>query len=794
MTAETRLAALSVLATLLTASSYGGVFRSGTWLPATTFVAVAGVLGCELARRLRVPRLLVPLGGLVGLTLALTFSFARDLAVLSVLPTPAVLDEARALVQAGLETIRSYAAPVEPDTGVIALTAAGLGLVAVLVDTFAATWRRPALAGLPLLGAYSVPAALAPAGTGWLAFAAGGAGWLALLLSDARDRVGRWGRTLPGSGRTPRETAGPLGAVGRRIGVAALGLAVLVPATLPSLVPAVEGGLLPSGSGPGPGRGNSTVNVVNPILDLGQDLNRPDNRQVIRYRTDDDDPGYLRMVVLDDFSGDVWQPTRLRVPRSQTVIDGFADPPGLASSTATREVVTEISIQALESRWLPLPYPAVRVQDIEGEWLWDESTFNVFPGSEDVSLVEQDYTVESLEVMPSRVDLRGARAPGEALDRYLELPDLPGSIAEAAQEVTDPAASPYDTAVALQAWFRSGAFTYNERAPEGTGLQAIEQFLVDRQGFCVHFASTMAVMARALGIPARVAVGFLPGQQLADDTWVVGTHDAHAWPELYFEGAGWLAFEPTPAVQTGSAPLYTRPFTDPRDGGAGTSSAAPTTTSGAGSAVAPTGRAGVVRPEDRLGGGAAGSAETGPQVSWRAVLIGLAGLLVLLVPATVRAGMGRWRWWRAGDDPAARARAGWRELLDLAADYRLSLPAPATPRRVRGHVQSAAVLRPAAEAALGRLAGAVERVDYAPTVGPVGDLRADVATIRAALHDWAGWRRRLRARWAPASTVRLVHLLGERSADVLDGVDRGLAALRLALRRRFPGWGRRPAG
>ena len=62
----------------------------------------------------------------------------------------------------------------------------------------------------------------------------------------------------------------------------------------------------------------------------------------------------------------------------------------------------------------------------------------------------------------------------------------------------------------------------------------------------MQFASTMAVMARTLGIPARVAVGFAPGEKLAKGGYLVGAHDAHAWPELYFQGVGWVRFEPTP--------------------------------------------------------------------------------------------------------------------------------------------------------------------------------------------------------------------------------------------------------
>ena len=82
---------------------------------------------------------------------------------------------------------------------------------------------------------------------------------------------------------------------------------------------------------------------------------------------------------------------------------------------------------------------------------------------------------------------------------------------------------------------------------DSTGVESVAAFLQQRAGYCVHFASTMAVLARDLGIPARVAVGFTAGEEQKDGSHVVKTHDAHAWPELYFGGVGWVAFEPTPA-------------------------------------------------------------------------------------------------------------------------------------------------------------------------------------------------------------------------------------------------------
>lgn len=134
---------------------------------------------------------------------------------------------------------------------------------------------------------------------------------------------------------------------------------------------------------------------------------------------------------------------------------------------------------------------------------------------------------------------------------------LPDVVAEKAREVTKGADNHYEQAVKLQDWFAvNGGFTYDTQVEVGSGSGAIARFLKDKRGFCVHFSFAMASMARTLGIPARVAVGFTPGTPQADGSMSVGLRDAHAWPELYFEGVGWTRFEPTP--NRGSTPEYTQ--------------------------------------------------------------------------------------------------------------------------------------------------------------------------------------------------------------------------------------------
>jgi transglutaminase-like putative cysteine protease len=138
---------------------------------------------------------------------------------------------------------------------------------------------------------------------------------------------------------------------------------------------------------------------------------------------------------------------------------------------------------------------------------------------------------------------------------YLQLPgDLPKSVAETAKNAAAAATTPYGRAVLLEDYFKTG-FTYSltpEFPPAGTDFVAY--FLEHRTGYCVYYATALAVMARTLGIPSRYVEGF--ATQLADSSkpasslWQATGQTAHAWVELYFKGIGWITFDPTPAGYT----------------------------------------------------------------------------------------------------------------------------------------------------------------------------------------------------------------------------------------------------
>ncbi len=141
--------------------------------------------------------------------------------------------------------------------------------------------------------------------------------------------------------------------------------------------------------------------------------------------------------------------------------------------------------------------------------------------------------------------------------------DLPDVVRSLARQVTAGASTSFDKATVLQKWFREdGGFEYTlvpEEVEESeVGNDELVAFLRDdetgRRGYCEQFAAAMAVMARSLSIPARVAVGFLEPEPIGATTWEYSAHDLHAWVELYFPGVGWVLFDPTPGGRDGRVP------------------------------------------------------------------------------------------------------------------------------------------------------------------------------------------------------------------------------------------------
>ncbi|MGW0733349.1 transglutaminase TgpA family protein [Streptomyces sp. NPDC002851] len=773
MSGSARLALCAMAATLLASCALLPLVDPATWI-----VQAAILLGLQtgagaLARRVPLPRPLTVIVQAVVTLLLLTLVFVSDHAVGGVLPGPEAFESFGVLFESGAMDVGKYAIPAPLSQGIRLMLVGGVLVIGLAVDALAVTFRSAAPAGLPLLALYSVAAGLSQGGAGWVWFLAAAGGYLLLLLAEGRDRLSQWGRIFGGgSGRTagpgglsavPAGSAGAIAPVrtGRRIGVLALGIALVVPAALPSL----DGGLLDNAARRGGTDPGGTISAVNPLVSLQNSLNQPEDREVLSYRTsaEQTEDLYLRIVSLDQFDGTAWKPAERRI---FDVPSRLPSPPGLTPDVRTTEVQTNISAAGWYAQdWLPMPYPATEVE-IDGRWRY-EPEGRTLVGDGGQTTRGKQYQVKSLIVQPTREQLASAPAPRRSMLRdYGGVPDsLPQDVSATARRVTKGAANDYERAVKLQDWFSSeGGFTYDTEVRAGSGAAAISRFLKEKQGFCVHFAFSMAAMARTLDIPSRVAVGFTPGAPGSGGTMSVGLRDAHAWPELYFEGVGWTRFEPTPS--RGTTPEYTRPEIPTDSSG---ESVAPVPSASAEPSTAPSaspsescpdqmrrsGECGGTSPQGGTGGG-----DDGPPIG-TIVSVGLAALGVLLVPLLPLLWRTRTRSVRLGaagrtaGDVTARTLAAWRELTDTAWDLGIRPDDSRTPRRTAERIVRLGRLDPAAADSVHRVATAVEQVLYAPSPRPTPGLAEDVRRVRAGLRAQAGRSTRLRALLAPRSAVRV---------------------------------------
>jgi len=810
-----RLTVTAALASAAASTALVPLLSGGKWfwggIGAIIIVAAVGTATRHRALR-ALPALVCLLCALVALMLYLNVLYSASSSFLGLFPTDASLVQLWRSALQGLRDTRTLAPPVPGHPGLELLATAGIGLVAAVTDLVAVRLRRCALAGLPLLVLFSVPIA-ANAGRSAVEnvvlFCLGMAGYLALLSADGRERLRLWGRLVTPWNAHSDEPAEELGsgpsthalaASGRRIGLTAVVIAMFAPLLIPGLhahkiFPGPGDGF----GGPGDGKG-AGAGIVNPLIQMTADLREAKPSVVLKYHTTDttQDPPYLQVFVLGNLTTTNWtlSPGIKGVP----LAGGGGLPPVPALTGKWPTVQTKVRIQpgvTATQSFLPLPYPARQVS-ISGGWQADPGTLMVYSTSAPLSGL--DYTVTSDLVVPLRSRLASSPAGAGDMGAYLTVPQSFRSLTSLAKKITKGATTPYEKAGDLQSWFTSGKFKYSLEVTEPSGAAGLSNFLnVTRRGYCQQFAFAMAVLARLLGIPSRVVVGYTAGTSQGNGNYQVMTSDAHAWPELYFRGLGWLGWEPTPSGTAVGQGTATKPPYSVLPGSQSQGGVSP-----GGTGAHPGGREGPrpfqpeggygrhgIQPPGDVTGGAPGSATgTGSGGSPAVPLIVVAVLLAaaLLTPRTARSLTRRRRWMTAHGD-AARAHAAWFELLDDLTDYGISHDPGETPRAVARRVAAGQRLAGPARQALDRLAQAEERASYAREPGPAGGLAEDVTAVRGAVSASVTAAARWQARLLPGSAVDRTRHAVAHVLDVFGWVEVAITWMGKQLPRTRPGQG-----
>ncbi len=271
-------------------------------------------------------------------------------------------------------------------------------------------------------------------------------------------------------------------------------------------------------------------------------------------------------IHLEDTSLDRVMPPDIRELAETLRTESVGMTPGGISTLASQLLTDDlIFIEILrdgrgDPEWVVFQRKAPTTPDLVA-WNFDES-------------IEENeaYRMTSLVSIATDDDLRGASTEYDNFltDHYLQLPlSLPDRVRDLAESLTAQHDNPFDKTLAIRDYLRGPLFTYSlEIEPPPIESDGVDWFLFDsRIGYSDYFSSSMAVMLRSVGVPARIAAGYAPGELNEDSQRVIRDSDSHGWVQVYFPGYGWIDFEPTPNWPTHERSLRARRFatgsTDP---------------------------------------------------------------------------------------------------------------------------------------------------------------------------------------------------------------------------------------
>ncbi len=721
--------------TLATAFALTRVFAGRSWLLVMVPAAVAPPLFLGWSQRRHwhaLIRLAVIAVGGIWLSALVVDPKTTVLGV----PTRATISSLGHALNTAPHTLRAAVVPVTPVGSALVLAFLGVFVAAALTAWIATSLDAPIGAFAPSIALFIVVGAMG--GGSWvLPTALYGLAALGYLLALAQhDLVAR--RTWFHAAR-PRGSR--IAAGGGLVGVVAIVFSLAVG---PS-VPGAGGSPLLDVKGIGGANDGSLLSAPPPILHIQDKLNQGPEQELFTVRADS--AAYWRVIALDWFSDDnAWGVNKATEHSASTLTEPDDLPPSLP-------LHQQFNIEQIDPHWLPAAYRPVQINLNAARVVPDSLTLLV-DSSQPIGKVV--YDVQSQIPAPPLASLGRAPLDAETMRDDMQLPrNFPTRVRNLAKEITAGESGPYGRAMKLQQFFRKkGNFTYTLDTNLQDSTHSIVQFLFEqRRGFCEQFAASFAAMARAVGVPARVAVGYRSGTLKADGLFHVTNRNAHAWPEVWITGAGWIPFEPTPG--------FTEPTLGLGTGGPKTPPPTPTSTTSTTNGSTPTQKTLPQVPRTRPG-----SVKVQPVIQpagHRSVLetvvtVALIALAAAAFVGVVLLGVVAYALWRrshrrrTAGDLRQRVLGAWAEALDV-------LSAAGVPPRPSATALEFALRHAPAHGAgdagpalmeLARLQSAAMFASEPPSADEASAAWEQVDVIRASskrtITRTARWRARLRSR------------------------------------------------
>jgi transglutaminase-like putative cysteine protease len=737
-----------------TLMAFSRLFDTGPYLGPALLGAVLATIVTMVARRLGLSTLatLVLAAAGLGWYLAVVFQMHE---LFYGLPTPSSIAGLGAALAQAVQASGIDYAPVPPRPGYVIALAAAVWPAAALGEIAVFRWQQPLTASILPIGLFALVMIV---GTGE------GASFFVIVFlaamftfwaAEGSHTLRLWGRWVSAFTEDDPGAGAPTASVARRMGASCITVALLAPLVLPG----VNSGLVAWRTGigaAGPGAGLGVASNINLLVSLAPTLREQSSEELFLVTADA--PAYWRLTSLANFDGRDWTPVR---EESVTLSDGGSPVRFQYRSSAPPSRVTEVrqryAIIGLGGSVLPTASHAADVR-LDPSSQRDGDDLEVDVGSGAITLdggLTQGLRYEAASLVP-QASFRALRRATVA-DPGPVYTSLPATVSPEVTDLTrrwagdEPTA--FDQLVAIQDRLRT--FRYSLDVKPEDSADYLTTFLTQtRRGYCQQFATAFAVMARILGYPSRVSVGFLTGTPTSEvpGQYLVTGSEVHAWPEVYFADFGWVPFEPTPRT-IASEPSYT----SPARGAINASGDA--LSPGSNSAVAAR-NASLREREAAAGDGLPAGALAGfdgasINPEWIRAFNRLVGALALLLGifliAVPVAKELRTAWaYRRSDSPTDAAQAAFshfqREGADLAAARATSESAPAYALRL-------AAARRASRADALALARIYEAAEYSPegvTHAEASNARLLAQRLRRALWTSASWSQRCERLFSPA--------------------------------------------